>query len=265
MERFHRLALLALTSLAVASLLLVPSGAAPASEVDPIALPPNEAAEGKYAFQNEDGELRIPVVGGSEATADGIPTNSVVDLGPVFDVNNTDETATATVFVEHDSEVVTFYVPEHGPVESRQEGVAVGPESTQPIHILVNATGVEPGTVLEEMTVFVSMEQADESSEAFNADSDDSDDTTAAPTPDTPEPTTSAETSTVTDSPSPTPTTTPVSEPTPTDDSGGNDSVSADDQTDEVSGFGPTSLLGITLLLAGVIGTMLLFRRLRGV
>jgi hypothetical protein len=267
MKRLHRTAILAVTCFLVASVLLVPSGAAPAepaSEVEPVELTPNEAAEGKYAFQNDDGELRIHVVGGSEAIADGIPTNSVVDLGPVFDVTNTDGTADATVFVEDDSDEVIFYVPNHGPVETHADGVIVGSETTQPIHILVNATGVEPGAVLQEMTVFVSMESSGGFPEDFNVGSAGSDGQTTTPTPEsTPAPTTVTPTATVTDSLTLTSTTTSTSEPTPTDDSGGNDLASTDDPTGEEAGLDPSSLLWLLAALGALLLLFALARRRR--
>jgi len=226
---------------------------------------------GTYAqFEDETGEIRIILTEDNpNMNAAGVNPNALTDIGPVFTIENVlEQQSDATVWVEHDSDAVEFYVPGEGMTESQANGVLIQPGDSETIAMRIDTRETNEIT-LDSINVMAVLDPEVETGESgggeFQSNSvenSEDDDDSGTETPD------STETDTETEStPEPTGTATPTpnepqSTPAPTAVDDG--PTETDDQTDEVAGFGSTALLGIALLLAGVIGTMLLFRRLRG-
>jgi len=229
------------------------------------------AGEGTYALiDDKTGNIHIVLTDENpQLNGAGVKNNAITDIGPVFTIKNVlKEQSNATVWISHDSDAVEFYVPGEGTAESQADGVFMQPGDSETIAMRVDTRETDEITldsinvmaVLDpEVGTGVSGNGDFQSNSVDNSGDDDDSDTE---TPD------SRETDTETEStPEPTGTATPTpnepqSTPAPTAVDDG--PTETDDQTDEVAGFGSTALLGIALLLAGVIGTMLLFRRLRG-
>jgi hypothetical protein len=230
------------------------------------------AGEGTYAqTDDETGEIQIILTEQNpNLNAEGVNPDAVTDIGPVFTIENVlKEQTNATVWISHDSDAVEFYVPGKGTVESQAGGVFMKPGDSETIAMRIDTRETDEIT-LDAINVMAVLDPEVETGESGEGDFqsgsvDDSgdDDESGTKTPD------STETDTETEStPQPSKTATPTpNEPqsTPAPTAADDGTTETDDQTDEVSGFGPSALLGITLLLAGIVGTMLLFRRLRGV
>jgi hypothetical protein len=253
------------------SLVFVTSGSDVISHEETNVLELEPAGEGTYTqIDDETGEIQIILTEENpNLNAKGVNPNAVTDIGPVFTVENVlDQQTNATVWISHDSVAVEFYVPGEGTAESQADGVLLQPGDSETIAMRIDTRETDEITLgsINVMAVLNPEVETGESGDGdFQSNSvEDSgdDDDSDTETPD------SRETDTETEStPEPTGTATPTpnepqSTPAPTAVDDG--PTETDDQTDEVAGFGSTALLGIALLLAGVIGTMLLFRRLRG-
>ena len=239
-------------------------------ETDVLELEP--AGEGTYTLiDDETGEIQIVISEENpNMNAAGVNPNALTDIGPVFTIENVlEQRSNATVWVEHGSDAVEFYVPGEGTVESQADGVFMQPGDSETIAMRIDTRETDEIT-LDSINVIGVLSPEVETGNPGGGDSqlnsvEDSgnDDDSDTETPD------STGTDTETEStPEPTGTATPTpnepqSTPAPTAVDDG--PTETNDQTDEVAGFGPTALLGIALLLAGVVGTMLLFRRFRGV
>jgi|GEM_PF-7124075 len=267
----YRFVLLLIAVVGGVTLIVATSGVdvVPHDETDVLELEP--AGEGTYTqIDEETGEIQIILTEENpNLNAEGVNDDAVTNIGPVFTVQNVlNQGSNATVWVEHESDAVEFYVPGEGTAESQADGVLLQPGDSETIAMRIDTRETDEIT-LGSINVMAVLDPEVETGESGDGDfqsnsvedSGDDDDSDTE-TPD------SRETDTETEStPEPTGTATPTpnepqSTPAPTAVDDG--PTETDDQTDEVAGFGSTALLGIALLLAGVIGTMLLFRRLRG-
>ena len=230
------------------------------------------AGEGTYTqIDDETGEIQIILTEDNlNLNAGGVNPDAVTDIAPVFTVKNVlKQGSNATVWISHESDAVEFYVPGEGPVESQADGVLLQPGDSETIAMRIDTRETDEITlgsidVMANLDPEIEAENSDDGDSQPNfADDSGDDDDSGTETPG------SRETDTETEStPEPSETATPTpNEPqsTPAPTAADDGTTPTDNQTDEVAGLGLSELLGSVVLLAGTVGTMLLFRRLRGV
>lgn len=244
-----------------------------AGETDVLELEPHPDSRGIYADFDKNGRFQVMLTEENpNIDAKGVNPNAITDIGNVLVIENVrEEGHNATVWIEHDGVGVKFYSPDHGVVESEEDGVTLQPGETLTVAMLVDTTDTDEDILIEQASVVALLDPDVESggsggdSQLSSGDDSVDDDDSGTETPESTE--TDTETESATEAPetgTPTPNqsqSTPS--PTVTDDStSGDGTTETDDQTDEQAGLGSSMLLGIVLLLLGIVAAMLLFRRL---
>lgn len=246
-------------------LLVIPTGGAEVvthSETDVLELEP--AGEGTYTqIDDETGEIQIILTEENpNLNAEGVNNEAVTDIGPVFTIKNVLKQQTnATVWIEHESNAVEFYVPGEGTAESQADGVLLQPDDSETIAMRVDTRETDEITLdaINVMAVLdpdVESESDDGTFESFGnmgsgdtntpeTDTPPGDTETETPGTETPSETAIETESGGSESESGTPTPTAAPTPTPTD-----------EPTGELTGLDPAALLG---LLGAIGGLSLLF------
>jgi hypothetical protein len=260
--------------LLVFTLLLIPflvstSGADVVShdETNVLELEP-AGGDGTYTqIDDETGELQIILTEENpNLNAGGVNDDAVTNIGPVFTVQNVlDQGSNATVWVEHESDAVEFYVPGEGTAESQADGVLLQPGDSETIAMRVDTRETDEITldsinVMAVLNPEVETESDDGSFESlgYGGSADTETPETNTPSGGDTETETPSATATETESggsepESGTPTPTVAATPTPTD-----------DPTGEEAGLDPSSLLWLLAALGALLLLFALARRRRG-
>ena len=258
--------------LAIAGLVVSTSGADVVSHDETNVFELEPAGEGTYTqIDDETGEIQIILTEENQnLNSGGVNNDAVTDIGPVFTIENVLKQQTnTTVWVEHDSDAVEFYVPGEGTVESQADGVFMQRGDSEAIAMRVDTRGTDEVT-LEAINVMAVLEPEVESEsddgtfESFGNIGSGDTDTPETDTPpgdtetETPGRETPSATATKTetgDSESESGTPASTAEPTPTP---------TDDPTGELAGLDPAALLGLLGALGGLLLLFALARRRRG-
>ncbi len=258
------------------TLTIATSGADIVSHDETPVLELEPAGEGTYT-QIDDGTGEIHIILTEEnpnLNAAGVNPKALTDIGPVFTVENVlEQQSNATVWIDHPNDAVEFYVPGEGTVESQVDGVFMQPGDSETIAMRVDTRDTDEITLdsidvmaVLDPTVGTGDSGGDDSQFNSAEDSGDDDDSdTVAPDstgPDTETESTPEDSETTPSTPdrsqsTPTPTATDAS-------AAGDETTETDGQPDVLAGLGLWALLVLLLLLAGVLATMLLRRRLGG-
>jgi hypothetical protein len=132
---------LAVVFVLVITLTIATSGADVVSHDETNVLRLEPAGEGTYTqIDDKTGEIQIILTEeNSNLNAEGVNPNAVTDIGPVFTVENVlEQGSNATVWVEHDSDAVEFYVPGEGTIEGQADGVLMQPRDSETIAMRVD-------------------------------------------------------------------------------------------------------------------------------
>ena len=255
--------------------LLVPSSAAvrapgdmlfgPDTE-DALTINPHSGPNGEYAYLDENEELTILVTDPER----GLNVDSVYVFEDVFTITNTGERP-ASVFLTHNAMDSIHFYTDNGSIQSATNETVLPPNRTIAVGFVVDTRSVSQQVLLEDVIFTAKWTEPGSFNEETPSNEENS---LSEPSTDSSEPEvtpTSTDTETGRDSQSVT-STQRETEGSSSKSSGSSNNVRnggiekppTDDQTDEVAGLGPSALLGILLLLAAVLATMLLFRRLRG-
>lgn len=224
-------------------------------ETDVLELEP--AGEDTYTQIDYDtGEIQIILTEENpNVDGDGVNGNAVTDIGPVFTIENVlKQQRQATVWIDHDSEAVTFYVSGGDPIESQEEGVRLQPGESTTVALRVDTTETDEIT-LESIGVLATLAPPAETP-----------DRTDRPVRSTDAPT---ETSTPTEGDGSKPTKTDTPTATATDRPNGADPSTASptststpaDGVDEEAGFDPWLVAALLTLVASIGGCTFLARR----
>jgi hypothetical protein len=259
--------------LLVFTLLLIPflvstSGADVVShdETNVLELEP-AGGDGTYTqIDDETGELQIILTEENpNLNAGGVNDDAVTNIGPVFTVQNVlDQGSNATVWVEHESDAVEFYVPGEGMAESQADGVLLQPGDSETIAMRVDTRETDEIT-LDSINVMAVLDPEVETeadagsfeSLGYGGSADTETPETKTPSGGDTETETPSATATATESggsEARTGTSTPTAAPTPTP---------TDDPTGEEAGLDPSSLLGLLGALAALLLLFALARRRR--
>jgi len=154
----RRVVLLA-TALALAGVLLVPSGAVPLLDQptdqisEDVELYPSDSPDGRFAYLDENDELVVdisaanPKVNGTV----GVNPEGVTTFENVFRIQY-NGSQFANVWLTHDADVLTFTARGH-PIGSRANNVTLGPNESVGVGIRVDTTGQKVDAVADEFTV----------------------------------------------------------------------------------------------------------------
>jgi hypothetical protein len=154
----RRVVLLA-TALALAGVLLVPSGAVPLLDQptdqisEDVELYPSDSPDGRFAYLDENDELVVdisaanPKVNGTV----GVNPEGVTTFENVFRIHY-NGSQFANVWLTHDADVLTFTARGH-PIGSRANNVTLGPNESVGVGIRVDTTGQTVDAVADEFTI----------------------------------------------------------------------------------------------------------------
>ncbi|WP_119816234.1 DUF1102 domain-containing protein [Halalkaliarchaeum desulfuricum] len=143
----------------------------PDDEVDAtghLELEPHDGPNGKYAYLNEDDEIEI-AIGASNPNIDGergVNVEAGTTIHDVFTVTYNASTiqneTPVKVWIEHgddpdtdvaESEILTF-TSDGDPIEGENANLTLEPNETASIGLSVDSTGVEPGLVASNFTIY---------------------------------------------------------------------------------------------------------------
>lgn len=240
-----------------------------------VVLKPADGPNGDYAFLDENDELVIDL-SGTTTDAVGVNDDAVTVVEDVF-VIHYNGSQLAHVWLTDDAEDVTFYARGQ-PIQSASNNVTLAPNETVAVGVRIDTRGDDVDGFIDEITVHGTVAEPSTSSQGG----------AGSPATATESPTSTPITPTLTESPTPTesptatpedtdsgaaPTESPTETSSPTSTATATPTSTATPNTattpggtsspiPEPGGFGLDRILGLLLLLALVVVTLLLTRRL---